>query len=98
MCIFLKLDKFLKKAKHFREKQNQRKKQTRENRQEANLPDAKKKKAKILSPEEKRAANIRAANSAAFSQLSTTPKFMQKLKDGATSSTKEKQPFFKGPK
>lgn len=98
MYISLKLDEFLKRAKHFRERQKQNRKQIRERRQEANLSEAKKKKAEVQSPEEIRAASIRAANLAAFSQLSTTPKFMQKLKDGTTSSTKEKQSFFKSTK
>ncbi|PWN36871.1 uncharacterized protein FA14DRAFT_152293 [Meira miltonrushii] len=53
----------------------------------------------ILSPADKKAAEIRAANTAALGQLSTTPKFMQKLKDRAVlPSTVNKTPSHKNAK
>ncbi|PWN36874.1 uncharacterized protein FA14DRAFT_183250 [Meira miltonrushii] len=60
--------------------------------EEGGDPLNKGKKPKLLTRAERKAAEIRATNMAAMSQLTTMPKFMQKLKEGATSSTQKSKP------
>lgn len=92
-CLY-KLQTFLQRADNFKERQKRERKRAREREAERNGRQVrirdKKNKPDPPSPEEVKAEKIRAANAAALSQLSSTPKFMQKFKEGAKLPSSDK--------
>ncbi|PWN36873.1 uncharacterized protein FA14DRAFT_152295 [Meira miltonrushii] len=89
----VKLEEFLGKAERYRERHRQEEARRAQKRKQEGVVRlrSKNKKPRPPSPAENKAAEIRAANSAALSQLSTTPKFMQKLKEETTAFTTVKK-------